>query len=190
MKILIGIVIVLFVAGAGCGLSCLGFNNASVDLETQIDAQVEKNQAVFDKTWKSISQTANVAEAHADKFKEIIEASMKGRYEGKDNLLFMAITEANQGQALPTELYAKVQQIIEANNAEFTANQIDLTSKVQTYNKHLKTFPNTIYAGVLGFPKLDLSLAKYKPVTSDRTDKAFTTGKDEPIMPFAKKPQG
>jgi hypothetical protein len=181
IKIVIGLGLTFVLVGLfACG-SLMSFNNTSVDLETQISAQYEANQAVYDKTWKSIVQTANVADAHAEKFKDIVVKSVEGRYGNDSGLLFKAISESS-GQALPVELFAKVQQIIEAGQAEFTANQKILISKKQTYERHLKTFPNTVYAGMLGYPRIKLD--EFKIVTSDKTDAAFSAGKDEPVMPF------
>lgn len=168
----------------GCA-TVVSFNNTAVAQEADLKAQYGKNQAVFDNTWKTVAQVANVADAHSEKFKEVVIAAVQGRYGNDKNVLFKAIAEANGGQALPTDLYLKVQQVIEANNAKFLANQTELLSKKQAYETFLGTFPNSTLASFLGFPKADLD--KYKIVTSGRTDNAFETGKDEPLMPFGKK---
>lgn len=182
LKVLVGLVAFLVIlGGVGC-LSAIGFNNASVDMETSIKAQWDANQAVYDKTYKTVLQTANVADAHASNFKDVVKAAVEGRYNNDQQVLFKAIAEANGGQALPTDLFIKVQQVIESGNAEFLANQKELVSKKETYEKHLKRFPNSMMASVLGYPRIDLD--KYKVVTSDRTESAFASGKDAPVLPF------
>jgi hypothetical protein len=181
MKIMLGgaVLCVLFLMTT-CGV-VLSFNNGAVEQEAGIKAQYLANQAVYDKVWKSVAQTANVATAHSDKFKSIIVEAIEGRYAKDDGLLFKSITEAN-GSALPVELYAKVQQIIESGQSEFTANQTSLLARKQTYETFLGRFPNNVMASVLGYPRIDLD--KYGIVTSNRTDEAFATKKDEPLLPF------
>lgn len=182
-KIVIAVVAVVLVVGlVSCG-TVMSFNNECVDLETQIKAQYDKNQAVYDTAWKTIKETANVADAHSDKLREIVVASIQGRYANDQNVLFKAISESN-GATLPVDLYKKVQQIIESSRQQFLANQTELISKKQTYEKHLRTFPNTIYAGILGYPRIKLE--DYGIVTSDKTEAAFKSKKDEAILPFGK----
>lgn len=180
-KVLIaGFSLVFVLSLTVCG-SVLSFNNASVDLETQIKSQYTKNQAVYDTVWKSIKETANVADAHSDKLKAIVVASVQGRYANDDGVLFKAIAESNTA-GLPTDLYKKVQQIIESGRQQFLANQVELVARKQTYEKHLNTVPNVFYARLLGFPKINLS--EYDIVTSDRTEQAFSSKRADEILPF------
>lgn len=165
-----------------CG-TLVDFSNTSVELEAAIKTQYKANQAVHDKVWKTIAQDANVATAHADRVKEIVIGSIEGRYGNDTNVVFKAINEAT-GQTLPTELFAKVQQVIEAGQAEFANNQRELLSKKQTYELHLHRFPNSIYASMLGYPRIDMD--QFDIVTSERTDRAFADKKEEPLMPFTK----
>jgi len=184
-KILIGLVAagVLMFGATAC--TAISFNNGCVDLENQLKAQWEKNQAVYDTMWKSVQETAGVAEAHADKVKEIAIATIEGRYKNDNQVLFKAIAEAN-GQPLPADLYKKVQQIIEAKRNEFQANQTTLVAMKQTYNNKLQKFPGSVYAGVMGFPRIKME--DYEIVTSSKTKKTFETKEDnEPMSPFAKK---
>lgn len=178
-KVLIAVASLVLIIGVACCGTVMSFNNDCVDLETQIKAQYDKNQAVYDTAWKTIKETANVADVHADKLKEIVTASIQGRYANDDGVLFKAISEAN-GQTLPVDLYKKVQQVIESNRQQFLANQTELISKKQTYEKHLRTFPNTIYASLLGYPRIKLD--DFGIVTSDKTDEVFKSKKDNDVL--------
>lgn len=187
MSVLAKVIIVFVAVGVVIGLACCGtvmsFNNECVDLETQIKAQYDKNQAVYDTTWKTIKETANVADAHSEKLKEIVTASIQGRYANDQNVLFKAIAESN-GANLPVDLYKQVQQVIESSRQQFLANQVELVSKKQTYEKHLHVFPNSMYASMLGFPHIKLD--DFGIITSDKTDTAFKSKKDDAILPFGK----
>lgn len=180
-RFLVALTAFVLVIGLVSCQTMMSFNNACVELETSIKSQYEKNQAVYDTAWKSIKETANVADAHSDKLKEIVVASVQGRYGNDQGVLFKAISESN-GASLPIDLYSKVQQVVESSRQQFLANQVELVSKKQTYEQHLGTFPNSAYAGFLGYPRIKLD--DYAIMTSERTDGAFKSKKDEEILPF------
>ena len=180
-RVLVALIVVAMIIGLVSCQTMMSFNNACVELETSIKSQYDKNQAVYDTAWKSIKETASVADAHSDKLKEIVVASVQGRYANDQGVLFKAISESN-GATLPIDLYGKVQQVVESSRQQFLANQVELVSKKQTYEQHLSTFPNTVYAGYLGFPRIKLD--DYGIMTSERTDGAFKSKKDEAVLPF------
>jgi len=70
--------------------------------------------------------------------------------------------------------------VIDAGRTSFEAEQKMLLDKKRLYLTDLKSFPTSLVAGFLGFPKIDLS--KIDIVTSDRTDEAFKTKKDKPLQ--------
>lgn len=165
------IVVVLFSQGAG-------MYNTFVAQETGLQAQYKQNQNVYDNFLKKVKEVAQVPEMYSDDLLKVYDAAMKDRY-GKDGskAVWQFIQEHNP--TVDASIYKEVQQVIESGRNEFSANQEMLLDKKKTYVATLRSFPNNIYAGFLGFPKVDLD--KIDIVTSARTEKAFETKQDEAI---------
>ena len=131
-------------------------------------------------------EAAQVTEMYRDDLKKVYDGVMAGRYGANGSKAMMQwIQEHNPN--VDSSLYTKLQQIIEAGRNSFEADQKSLIDKKRVYEVHIKSFPNSLIAGVLGFPKIDLE--KYGIVTSDTTDKAFEDKKSDPhkIRPDEKK---
>jgi hypothetical protein len=103
---------------------------------------------------------------------------MTGRYGNNGSrAMFNWIQEHNPN--LDASIYKKIQELVESGRNSFEQDQKMLLDKKREYQNYLETFPNNLLAGALRFPRLDMS--KYDIVTSERTEKAFETKKDEPI---------
>lgn len=180
-KIKLGLTVLALVLGIASGGSCLQFSNTSIKMEAGIKAQYKDNQNVYDATWKKIRETASVADAHSEKVKEVIREAVQGRYgEGGAKAVFNVIVEQNP--EVPTNLYEKVQQVIEASRNEFKVSQTMLVSKKEAYEMHLGVFPNSMYNAVLHYPSIDLN--QYDIVTSEKTNSAFESKLDGAIDVF------
>src|SRR5512133_595733 len=89
-------------------LSC---SNKEISLRNQVAAQQDKNRVIFDKTWKTISQMAELPAEYASKFEKIYLGIMEARYGAGDGTLFKWIQESNP--SFSTELYARLGDAIE-----------------------------------------------------------------------------
>jgi len=156
-----------------------GTSNHEIDIRNQAVAQQKANEAVFDKTWKSISQIAQLPMEYASKFKEIYHDIMSERYQGdaKGAPLMKWIQEQNP--QFSTTLYERVADAVESNRAEFLMVQKRLIDIKREHDNIRMKFPSSIVVG--GRPALEIKI-----VTSTKTEKAFGTGKDDDVDLFKK----
>src|SRR3989344_1108439 len=77
--LLVGAIIAAFIAVTIGGL-WLSAHNQEVSLRNKGRAQQRNLENMFDKTWKIISQQAQISEEAREAFKEIYPALMEGRY--------------------------------------------------------------------------------------------------------------
>jgi len=189
------VVLVMLIAVVG---TAIGFNNNCVGQEKGLEATWKDSQVQYDAFWKKVKETAQVTDKYAADFKEVFLGSMDARYEGKDPA-FQFIMEANP--ALPPESYSRVQDVIETGRNDFARTQRTLVDKQRAYETHIETFPNSMLAGMFGFPKVvtgeyappddidgdgKVTVLDYKIVTSAKTQEVFATGReDEPLDVFA-----
>lgn len=177
-KVLLGLGVTgLLVAVLGIS-SVIGINNDFVAQEASLSAQYKQNQNNYDNMVKKVTEVAQVPTMMTDDLKEVTKAAITGRYgAGGSKAVLQFIKEQNP--TLSPEIYTKVQQVIESGRNSFSAEQTVLLDKKRVYETQLNSFPTGIIARAMGFPRIDLS--KIDIVTSDRTEKAFDTKKDEPM---------
>ena len=103
---------------------------------------------------------------------------MTGRYVAEGTrAAFNWIKEHNP--TIDSSLYKKIQDIVESGRNSFEADQKMLIDKKREYDNYRLIFPNSVIAGVLGFPKINPD--DYKIVTSEETDRAFESKKSAPL---------
>ena len=168
---------VLFLCGVILFFSVMGQNNEWVGLEEGVVTQYKQNQNNYDNYWKKIKEIAQVPEMYTTDLKKVYDSAIQGRYGNDKNLMFKFVKEHNP--SFDSSLYTKIQQVIEAGRNSFEADQKTLLDKKRVYQISLKKFPNSMIAGFMGFPKIDLT--KYDIVTSEETNKAFETKKADYI---------
>jgi hypothetical protein len=156
----------------------VGLSNQEVQLASQFKAQQTKNTAVFDNTWKIISEVAEVSDQYKDAFKEIYPALMQGRYGNqKDGSLMKWVTESNPN--FDTSLYSKLVNAIEEQRTLFTAEQEKLIDIKREHDVLVQTFPGSIFLSGRQLPDMVI-------VTSTKTAEAFKSGKDDDTQLFHK----
>lgn len=177
-KVLLGLASVAALFTVISIASVVGINNSLVAQEQGLEAQYKQNQNNYDNFTKKVVEVAQVPSMARDDLEKLTRAAISGRYGAQGSkAVFQFIKEQNP--TVNGELYTKIQQVIDAGRTSFESEQKMLLDKKRAYLVDLKTFPNSLIASVLGFPKLDLS--KIDIVTSDQTDAAFTSKKAGPI---------
>lgn len=170
------VLLLLVVSGVTCVASTF---NGFVRAENGIKAQYSQNQNNYDNMVKKIREIAQVPEMYAEDLKKVYDSAIKGRY-GADGSRAMFQWLKEQNPSLDPSLYAKIQQVIESGRNEFMNDQKALLDKKRVYENSFQQFPASVIAGMFGFPRIDLS--KYDIVTSDATQRAFDTKRDEPLQ--------
>jgi len=161
---------------AGC--SAVGFNNDCVRAETDIEAQYKKNQNTYSDYFNTIKELSQVPEMYAKDLKDVYTAAIQGRYGDKGaQQMILFVKEHNPN--LDPAMYNRIQVAIQSGRSQFKKEQDTLLDKKRVYEQTLHTFPGSMYAGVLGFPKKDLE--KMDIVIDDTTAKTFETKRQDPI---------
>lgn len=146
----------------------------AVSLETQIEAQLKSNESNYDAMWKKFKEMTQVTDLQAEQFKDVYADLISGRYEDS-KLLFKAVQEQNPN--LNGEVYTKLQNEISAGRTEFDRNQKKITDMIAEYNR-LVQHRGILMAMLTERKPLDTD--KYI-VTSDKTQKAFDSGKADTV---------
>lgn len=157
--------------------------------KTRISAQSRDMEAqqVYDKTWKIISQKAQISEKYADDFKQTFIGANDARYKNKENMMMMWITEHNP--QLDASLYRELGQSVEAQRNEYLSivkAQISIAQEHNTKVTSSGAFMPCMILKVIGNPHQACDTVAVRQVTSSRTQNSFQTGKDDDVKLFEK----
>jgi hypothetical protein len=179
--LLVGAVITLsLVFGAGLvgAVSYISAYNTGNRLEQNIKAAYDQNKNVLSQYSNKVAEAAQIPAMQRDDLTKVVEAALKSRY-GADGsrAMFQWIQEQNPN--INSEVYTKLQQIIEAGRNDFQQSQTEFIDKKRVYETQLGYLWRGFWLRTAGYPKIDLNA--YKIVTDDKTEEAFKTGKQTPI---------
>lgn len=172
-----GIILSLIIfVGVVTAFYAIGVRNEFVAIENGVVAQYDQNKNNYDNYVKKILEIAQVPTMYKKGLEDVTRQVIAGR-KGGPNEVFRFIKEHNPN--FDSSLYLKVQQEISAGRDKFEEDQKMLIEKKQIYKTRLDTFPSGTVAQMFGFPRVDLE--KIGIITSDRTERAFETKKDDAI---------
>ena len=172
--------------------------NAGMSMETRLSEQYQRNQAQLDASTKKIVESVGIANLKSEKMRQIISDAVKGRYEGKmepgtGGAMFSAIQEAYP--QLDLAIYDKIVDLIATERETFKQAQSKLLASVQQYKQWKNTdiirqwfvakyFPSDNLEARIGTKVVTGAAALEQIqllVTSQGTDDAFNSGKQDPL---------
>lgn len=152
------------------------YNNRDAMLRNSFVAKESDREVIYDETWKTIKQIAQVSDKYSKDFKEIYPELIAGRYgNARGGSLLSFITESNP--TFDTSLYAKLTNVIEAKRSEFTNVQEELIDVKREHDNLLTMFPGSFF--VRNQTRLKIIL-----VSSDKSKETVTTGIENDVDLF------
>lgn len=164
-------------------IMCVSTNNTCVTYEANLAAVKQQSKSQYDTFWKSVKEVAQVPSQYSKDMKETYAAIMDSRYKDK-NPLMNWIKEANPN--FDSSMYKQVQQVIESGRNDFKDSQKQMIDSAREYKTYVQKMPTSFIAHLMGHPGPDFKWSDYEPVTSDRSEDAFATRKDEAVDVFNK----
>jgi G3E family GTPase len=172
----LGLGVITLIIGAVLIGSVISTSNQEVELRTLIEAKQRDNKNQFDNTWKTISQAAQVTDAQKKALMEIIVGNSQSRNQ-KGGSLATFVREAVPN--VDTSVFNNLMNIVTSKRAEFTTRQKELLDLGREHTTLLRRFPSGFILGFLGRKEISLTV-----VTSEKTEKAFDSGKDDDVKLF------
>ncbi len=176
------VLITLGVIGAVVGLgafACASAYNTANAFEQQLKAEHANNKNILAQYGQKVAETVQVTAMARDDMSKVAKDALSARY-GQDGSKATVQAINEQNPVIDNELYRKPQQLIESGRDEFEKSQKRLTDIKRSYETALGSFPQGNLMRALGYPKVPLDT--YNIVTTDRAEKAFETGREEPLQ--------
>lgn len=179
-KVFLVSLMVLVVAGlVYLGMS-IHYTNNEAALRNKAAAQQKNLENHFDKTWKILSQQAQISVEAKDAFKEIYPALMEGRYgNARGGALLSFVKEHNPSFDIQKN-YDTLMASVEALRTGYAREQEKLLTIKNLHDDARTLKPSKWFVG--NVPELEIVI-----VTSAKTDNAFLTGQDNDVELFPKK---
>lgn len=176
MKNLLILISVLFCSVGvfilGVGGYCIGTLRTETRLRNRFEAQILINKTNYDTMWKVIQQKTGIANEYKDAFAKIYPELIAGRYSGPSMMKW--IQESNPN--FDTSLYSNVMNTIEGLRTGFQREQVHLIDIHREHKNLVEQIPSSFVCTIFGrapIPNSDIKL-----ITSDKTEQAFDSGKE------------
>lgn len=147
-------------------------SNKEIALRNQIEAKKRDNKNVYDSCWKQISQSAQVTDGQKKALLEIVTGYAKARTGNGGGSLATMVTEVVPN--VDTSVYNQLINIISSARTRFERVQTEILDLNRAHTNCLTLFPSSIVCS--GRTPIIVDI-----VTSDRTENAFETGKDNDV---------
>lgn len=151
------------------------YQNKEVRLSEAIYAKIDDNKSHYTKMWEILQNQAGVSKQYAKDFKEIYPQLISGRYSNGQGQFMNWIQEHNPN--FDTSLYNKLMVSIEGQRESFHTTQRQLIDLSRQHNVLLKEVPSKWFLS-------DVAKIEIPVVINDASEKAFETGKEQPMNLF------
>ncbi len=181
LLIVLGIFGVLLVGTVGIlGIGYISVNNTCVAKEATLNATKANSKSVYDNFWKKVKEVAQVPAEYNKGMGETYAKIMDARYKNSTKVMMNWITEANPN--FDSSMYVRVQQVIESGRNDFQDSQKQMVDQVREYKTYVGKIPTSFFAGLAGYPKIKWE--DFEVLSSERSDEAFKTHKDQEVDVF------
>ena len=158
--------------------SAISYYNYGVRTEAGIVAAWENNENILGQYSLKVIEAAKVPDKYTEDLRTVYREAMTGRY-GDDGSGAVMQWIQEQNPQLSPELYANLQNIIEAGRTKFENAQTELVDRKRAYEIELNSLWSGFMLGLVGYPKIDLD--DYKIITSEHAKETFESGVDQGI---------
>ena len=165
------IIVALIVSSLLIALVGISYTNKEISLRNRSDAQIDKIEGLYDKTWKIIKQKASVTEEYKKTFEKVYPELISGRY-SEGNELMKWIQEDNPD--FDVSLYKDLMQSIETLRTEFQKNQEIELDIIREHKDLCNKFPGSIFLS-------GCSEIEYKVISSTTTKEVMDTGLENDV---------
>lgn len=179
------IVGILLIVGASLALYVAGIYNDSVSREKHILAVDEQNKNNMSNFTMRVKEMAQIPDMQVSGLKELVEATMNGRYKEGSGKLMQWITEQNP--ALDQSTYKQLMNTMETGRRDFEAEQKKKIDACREYSTLLDKFPRGPVTRMFGFPKINIDpnstdeTAPCRIIVAGEVKQKFATGTDDVI---------
>lgn len=170
----IGTILLLLISAIAITLWGMGVLNTETQQANLVKTKQVDNHNEFDNMWKSIAQSANITEEQAKQVSNIIIGYAKERSnQGKGSLAAM-VHEVVPNVDSTSQTFQNLMNVVNAKRDSWTMRQKELLDLNRIHNNTLQTMPGSFVCSLFGRKEIEVKI-----VTSDKTEKAFETGKDD-----------
>ena len=181
--IILGLFAVCFVGTlAVLGIGYVSVHNTCNAKEATLMATKDQSKSVYDNFWKKVKEVAQVPAEYSKDMGDTYAKIMNARYGNSNKVMMNWIKEANPN--FDSSMYTKVQQVVESGRNDFQDSQKQMIDQVRDYKTYVNSMPTSFFAGLAGYPKIKWE--DFEVLTSERTDDAFKTHKDQAVDVFGK----
>lgn len=156
-------------------------SNTEIVLRNKFNQKITERVSFYDKMWKIISQKGQVAVKNDSSFRANVDIIMTGRKDAQGLFMkWVQETNPNANYEQVSILYQDLSRAIEAQREGFFGEEKVLQDVKFQHDNLLGKFPSGyILRHWMGRKHLE-----YQPITSDKTDEVFKTGKDNNTKVF------
>ena len=161
------------------GTMYFSYSNQDIRLRNLAAKEQQVTKIAFDNTWKIIQGKAQVADKYQGDFRKIYSEIMSERYSGdRAGALMSWVHEQNPN--LDSSLYKEISNSIEVQRTLFAGAEERLLQIKQEDDNLIMTQPGAFFLQTL----MGRKPIEVKTVTSDTTEKAFATGREDKVKVF------
>lgn len=170
MKITLAVVGCVVLLGVVLGLGAISVSNEEIGLRNTITQKQRDNMSEFDNMWKKISQVSQVAKSDRESLMKIFNGYAEARKTGGNNQLMTWVHESVPNVDQST--YKTLMNIITSSRDSWTMRQKEILQLKVLHDNLRQKWPGSMIVG--SRPEIVVTI-----VTSDTTEKAFESGKDD-----------